>query len=220
METRTDALTVAEMKAADPNFEGARIREVQRHNDGWSITRENGWGNFISDEDNPNGIEPKVGDMCRVYGSIGRPIYGIDINGEEVFWLTPLEREARRSALLAKWDREKCERYEKERPINDAKIANLPEPLRIRMERFRKQDDDGDSRLSESYEIFCCEQAAWLAETLRPKLARMSAKDAVEWFRGLKYEQQTEMGMSDQHSGNTFGGMCGLAFALLEGRNV
>lgn len=213
---KTIALTIPELKSEDANFEEGEITEVQRTDDGYWITR-GCIGSFLADKNNPKRIVPKVGDTARVYGRIGQAVYGLDLNGHQVYWHTEAEREADRTAMLAKMDREKRERYETDREMNERKVQNLPDPLRLRIERFRAEDKDGEGRLWEAYEIFCCEQATVIADVLRPKLTRMTAKEAVEWFRALPYEEQTAMGLSDQHSGNTFGGACSLAYRLLEG---
>lgn len=216
---KTIALTIPELKAEDRNFEEGVIDRVERTDDGYWITR-GALGNFLADKNNPKGIVPKVGDTARVYGRLGQVVYGLDLNGHEVYWQTEAERQADRAAMLAKLDREKRERYEADREMNERKVQNLPEPLRLRIERFRAEDKDGEGRLWEAYEIFCCEQAAVIADVLRPKLARMTAKEAVEWFRALPYDEQKALGLDDGHSGNTFGGACTLAFRLLEGINV
>jgi len=212
-------LTIPEMIAADPERRDTLVKDCTRQTDGWSITCADGWGFWLRDENNPQGLTPKVGDHISVYGDIGRPIHGVDLRGKNVYWKTPKEREADRAVMLAKFDRDERERYERDREKNDATVAALPEPLRKRMERFR-MDKPEEDRLSEGYEIFCCQQAAVIAEICKREMPNLEPSAAIEWFRALPYDLQKKMGLDDGHSGNTFGGACMLAMRVLSGLEV
>jgi DNA-binding transcriptional ArsR family regulator len=225
MEATTIPLTIPEMKAADKDFNDYRITDVFPSAPPGNYTlslKDNtgGCGVFLEARNNPKEVEPKVNDTLRVYGLIGRPIYGMDLNGVEIYWKTPKEREADRAIWLAQIDRENREDYARSREKNEAIVQALPEPLRKRIERFRAEKP-GEERLSEGYEIFCCQQAAWLIGVLKPRIeSGMSPEAAVAWFKALTPGQQVILGMSDDHSGKTFGGMCALARAVLEGKEV
>jgi hypothetical protein len=213
-------LTIPEMIAADPDRRDTLVKDCTRQTDGWSITGVYGWSFWLTDDRNTKNMEPHVGDSVSLYGAIGRPIHGIDLRGESVYWLTPKEREAERAVWLAKYDREKRERYERDREQNDATVASLPELLRKRMERFR-MDSPEEDRLDEGYELFCCQQAAVIAEIVKREMPNLDTSAGIEWFRALPYDLQKNLGLDDRHSSNTFGGACMLAKrVLLEGRRL
>jgi hypothetical protein len=216
--TRT-ALTIDEMRAADDVFVDSTVREARRYDHGWEVTMASGWTFALADDRNPLAIEPIVGQRVRMYGEIGRPIHGVDIDGVNVYWLSPLEREAERAKMLAQIDRGRRERYARDRETNNAAVAALPSPLRKRMERLRMDRPDED-RLDEGYEIFCCTEAAVIAGIVNREKPMLLPEDGIKWFRNLPYDEQRAFGLSDGHSGNTFGGACSLAFGVLSGLEV
>lgn len=59
------------------------------------------------------------------------------------------------------------------------------------------------------YNIFCCEQAILISE--------LGSKEAIVDFNKQDWKKQKEMvpGLSDDHSGNTFGMACRLAISYL-----
>src|SRR5690349_6978437 len=77
---------------ADTQFESGRIKDVRSEGEhGWSIRREDGWS-FCVPADSP--IEPKAGMECRFYGEgIGRPVRGLVMDGQVVFYRTAAEDE-------------------------------------------------------------------------------------------------------------------------------
>lgn len=70
--------------------------------------------------------------------------------------------------------------------------------------------DSINEGFGKEYNIFCCEQAVVIAESLKTK------EKIAEFFK-LNYDIQKEMVplLSDDHSGNTFGMSCKLAIAYL-----
>ncbi len=158
------------------------------------------------------GVIPKVGDSITVHtkgGAFGT-IRGIDINGVPVFWKTDEELEAAR----LKWLKEQEERKQKQFQDNvakmDAQYAALPQCFKERISKFRYNNDR--FRIDyESYELFCCEQAIEIAKAC-------VTPAEVEKFKAKPWEQQIKQvpNLSEDHSGNTFGAACALAYWYLE----
>jgi hypothetical protein len=225
-----DPRTIAEMKADDEWYEGV-IVDASAHGDGgWTL----GWrdanddspgyghGCGIHPSRNPKGITPEVGQTIRFYGKgLGYSFYGMDIDGREVFWRTPLERVLDRVEWLAKHDRKQRERFAEEAPRRDADYEALSPPLKARIDRFRAESSSFRVD-SEAYELFACVEADKIAAYLRPNVDDGEEANAlVDEFRALPYERQKAMaGLAEGHSGNTFDGACMMARALLTGQPV
>lgn len=73
--------------ADDMDFTDNTLTKVDAGENGWSVTREDGWSNFIK---KPSPIEPKVGTIQRTYGK-GTTIRGIFLDGQKVFYRTEAE---------------------------------------------------------------------------------------------------------------------------------
>lgn len=222
---RADSRTVAEMKAEDLEFDEGWVTKVEpyKEEDGFTVSWKSDdgctYGLGITAARNPNKITPEVGDRIRVYGRFGSTFYGIDLNGVEVFWETEIERAATRVNWLADYDRRKREDFAQKQSALDAQFERLSPPMQARIERFRAERED--FRIdSEAYEMFACEEAEKIAAHLKPQVdAGADPAEVVAAFHGLPYEETREV-VSDQHSGNTFGGACSMARALLEGTAV
>lgn len=216
-----DPRSIADMKAAD-HYEEGILTEVTpyKDGDGYSLGYDS-MGLGITAERNPNGVVPEVGQTIRVYGpGFGSPFHGVDIDGREVFWLTPLERVADRVVWLAKHDRDKRERAVRYAPKIASDYESLSAPLRARIDRFRAEKPTFGMD-SEAYEMFACVEADKIAAYLRPRVdAGETPANVVASFRDLPYDEQIAAGLSDQHSGNTFGGACMMAQRLLAGEPV
>ena len=233
-----DPRTIPEIKADDSWQEGT-ITEATEHDGGWSLswteTRERRADGEIVDEPagltmgcgiaadrNPNGVVLEVGQTIRVYGrGFGFEFHGMDIDGREVFWRTPLERVADRVAWLAQHDRDQRERFIAGQAKLDADYERLSAPLKARIDRFRAESPDFRIR-SEAYELFACVEADKIVAHLRPRIeAGEDAEAVVKEFYDLPWERQkADAGIDDGHSGNTFGGACSMARALLTGSPV
>ncbi|WP_458760505.1 hypothetical protein ACSVBT_06855 [Afipia sp. TerB] len=68
----------------DNEFSETKITEVRKESSGWSVTRDDGWSNWI-DANSP--VEPEVGMTQRQYGR-GVAFRGIYLNGQKVFYRT------------------------------------------------------------------------------------------------------------------------------------
>lgn len=208
-----DGRTLIEMRNAEPSYsvvvETANVTE-----EGTSIGFDGSWGTFLA------GCTVKVGDVVTFWDGGTAPGFGqrhgYAVNGELIKWLTPFERIAERVQWLADHDRKQRERLEQgaEKRAND--YAALPAPLKARLDRFEAEradfwKDGGD------YELFCCVEAAKIAEHLRPRVeAGGDVEEIVKAFYDDR-DDQAKVPIDDGHSGNTFGGACSLAAALLRG---
>lgn len=95
--------------------------------------------------------------------------------------------------------------FEVARPKLDAQFAALPLAFQQRIERFRR-DGGPDWRWQfESYEMFVCAEAV--------KIAEHCAREHItlRQFAALPYDEQKAAGISDGHSGTTFGAAVHLA---------
>ena len=89
-------------------------------------------------------------------------------------------------------------------------VENMPPLFRERIERFRRTKPDWGSN-HEPYEVFVCEQAILFLNVLKPV-------DALRAFAAARHEEQRRLvpGLSDEHSGNTFGAAVRLAHVAME----
>lgn len=244
-----DGRTIGEMIAQDPHTEYV-VERVEPGKDGTTVYLDGSLCTFLA------GPPVKAGDTVWIYdggrGGWGSERHGWALNGEIVEWRTPLERVAERLRWLAAHDRKRREQFVEERMKLDADFAGLPTPLKERIERFRVESPDFRVK-DESYELFCCVEAAKFANAARDP--HREGKDEAEAFwenpdlrakaggsvwderpesaevrwlmwawalntRAYDYDherQQKVLGLSDAHSGNTFGGAMHLANALLKG---
>jgi hypothetical protein len=197
----------------DEEFEVYFITEVKEYTDAdgklnYSLTlrREDedkgGTGFGFTD----TGIKPKVGDECRLCGKgFGSRVRGVTINGEIVYYRTEEEdRIEAHNAVLAQEDRDKKEFEENKDKIDD-RIASLPDVFQQRIKRFQGNNPDFCWKY-ETYELFTCEQAIIIADTLK------TDKKIINFIK-LPYEKQKKKvpKLDDGHSGNTFGCACLLA---------
>jgi len=218
-----DPRTIEEMIAQD-EYADIVVEKAEPYSDGsgyWTVVWDNGTGTGVKA---PEGVEIKVGDTIRFYGqgagSVGGRKHGWALNGEVMEWLTPWERFAERVKWLAGYDRDKRERFAKDKARMDARYEALSPPLKARIDRFRAES--ADFRIdSEAYEMVACVDADLIANHLRPRVeAGEDAAAVVKEFYDLPWEKQVEIGIDQGHSGNTFGGACSLARALLLGEKV
>jgi len=93
----------------DDKFSESKLTAVDRGKDGWFVTREDGWSNYI---EGSSPVAPKVGMIQRTYGK-GISFRGIFLNGEKVFYRTEAEDDehqeiqmygADAADWLARWD--------------------------------------------------------------------------------------------------------------------
>lgn len=174
----------------------------------YSVTSSNGWTCSVSTE---YGIVPAVGDRFVTWGSIGRPIRGMAVNGAVLYYRTPDEQRVEDQKASEKHKADRVGEYEGKRAEWDARVAALPDALRARVEGFRAHGGDAWRWSYEPYEMACCEEAARLN-------ARFKTGDEVQAFSKLEYTEQkaAHPNMDDGHSGNTMSMSIRLAWLLAE----
>jgi hypothetical protein len=189
-------------KLHDLEYEDHVISEVTRGEDGWGFTMEDGLGFFCPDR----GIEPHVGDTARLYGKgFGFVVRGLDINGQEIFYRTPAQREKENKRQAEQYRQDQRDRFEQNKAELDAQYDALPSVFKARVDRFRRNNPDFRWK-HESYELFTCTEAVKIAN-------HFGSPDAINEFYHARGERQREMfpSLSDGHSGNTFGAACRFA---------
>jgi hypothetical protein len=209
------------------------IRSAKRSSDGsWTIETESSSGFGVSRDRVEDSIwddfSPQKGDAITLYTRGFSQVVGLDLNGSRVFLMTDQEIEAQRALQAARMDRQKAERFERERERLDADYEALPQVFRDRIDRFRANNPNFREEF-ESYEMFVCKEAVQLAERAREAVASGEPEGPPEvrwlyWARALNsaaydYDYQRELrvtGMSDAHSGNTAGAAFLLARAYIE----
>ncbi len=155
------------------------------------------------------GVTPKIGDSVILHIIKLSMIRGVEINGSIVFYKTDEQLKQERKEWLENYEKEKQERFIKEKDQLDIDYESLPDIFKKRIDRFR--DNNPNFRVDyESYEMFCCKEAIKIANELK-------TPEKIKEFSKLDYNSQMEMvpGISDQHSGNTFGASIMLAYLYL-----
>lgn len=194
------------------HYQEAVIKEVTPHDDssGWSVLTESGWGFGIQGK---WGQEPHVGQTIRTFTHQGSIIHGIDLDGVELFYHDKARQEQDAEQRKADHDARLKADFERDHEQIDADWLELPEVYRERVERFRQNNPDFRWQF-ESYELFSCKEAHKFADIVRQKMADdgIDADEAIGWWQGLDYTEQEALGMSEGHSGNTFGAACRFAY--------
>lgn len=174
---------------------------IPSENGGWEI------GHGISMFSCPPGspVIPVVGSRARFYGDgIGRPVRGLDIDGQEVFYRTDEEQKATEREWVERQKKKSKDEYEASRQDYDRRVAALPSAFRRRIEKFRSMGDLWRYTY-EPYELFVCEEAVKFALVLK-------TPEAIDAWYKLDYDDQNKaIPISKDHSGNTFGAAAMLA---------
>lgn len=182
------------------------------------VTKEGDWyevgsGNGVFALEAKYGVEPKVGDIVELYSDTGpwRPIEGVKINDAIVFQNSDEQIEANHQEWIKKNAEEKKQKFEQHKAELDKTYESLPPEFRARIDRFRAKRE-GFRVSHEAYEMFCCEDAVKMANTLK-------TVEKLREYRDAKNEDQKKM-VPDvdyvNHSGNTFGAACLLADLYLK----
>jgi len=193
----------------DEQYQEHKLKSVDACKGGWTVTTTEGWSLFVTDEHEK--VAPLPGEVARYYGQgVGYSVRGVVIEGRTYRYLSQKEAEDEAESRARESEREDREKSIAGRAEFDARVARLPEPLRLRMEGFLATGEAWGPKCG-NYELFCCEQAALIAEA-------MKTGEAVKEFHKADYKRQRELvpGLDDGHSGNTFGTACMLAHALIE----
>lgn len=189
-------MTIAEIKAADEPDTGT-LTDASLDKDRTMLTvgfeGTVGFGNAcgISANRCPGNVLPDwvielaeddelVGKSITFYQHINS-IHGVDIDGREVFYLTPLERDAERVNWLADYDRRKREDYARNKKAWEADFQKLPPPLKARIQFFRDRDPAFQVE-DQGYELFCCVEAAKFLERAKDAAKHGANRQGVEKF--------------------------------------
>lgn len=194
----------------DPEFIENTVEKVQPSTRGWEVSFDDGWCLVVTSKRCQ--VEPKVGETILCFGrGVGYEVRGVVIGGRVYSYQTREEHEQGWRQKVDKDAQEKQKRAEEERPERDRRIEALPQPLQERLRRFLQTKEEFAADF-EPYELFVCEQAALIANKLGdPK--------AIREFSQAKTAEQKEMIPDldfEEHSGNTFGCACRIAWLLVE----
>jgi hypothetical protein len=215
------------MTKQQDKFQDKIITKVKEGDKGWTITTDDHWSFFVPKQS----VVPSVGQIARFYGDgIGSRVRGLDINGQEIFYRSPEQQRERLLQEVAEMDERKKLEFEKNKSELDAKYNSLPKEFRERLDGFRAANPDFRWE-NESYEMFCCQQAVEIANAFLSKATQdllnnlpvdKKAATYLEWFKILKFQQQKMIvpALSNDHSGNTFGAACNLAWLYLTSPNL
>jgi len=197
---------MTEIPREDTEFEATTIKEVRDSSTYWSIATTN---SYCFSLEKKHGVEPKVGDKIRVYGTFGHPIRGVVVNGVVAFYRTAGEQDEINRQTAQKMREDKLREYEAKKAEYEAAVAALPPEFQARIARFWRNNPSFWENLP--YELFCCQEAVKIA-------ARCKTAGGIHAFYDLPCEKQREAvpELSGEHSGNTFGAACLLAQCYLE----
>jgi hypothetical protein len=222
-----------EQMIADDHYVEVEVEKATRYADGFEVSFDGGLCTFLRVPDSKKEI--KADDMLRVYraGSslLGGLCHGFAVNGDVFEWKTPWERFAERIAMLARHDREKRESYAKNKASIDKWCAELTGPYAARVERFRadKPDFDVNGCSYEVYPVLMAQRIeAWVrreTETPEVDMDEREARGYIGEFRDRPHGEQAKVihaGEPDEYgiSGHQFDCACGMAMAVLMGREV
>jgi hypothetical protein len=187
----------------------------------------------VTVEDNPNYFgngffipadrvkgELKPGDDITLYVG-GNFVRGYEVNEVEWHYMTREEAEAERQEWLAKNEARKKKEFEDNIDDYMSRMVVLPPPFYKRLKAFEnKYGFEEFWTESGAYELFVYEQAVLLANAAKKHGGNAKSQAAwIQYFKELPPETQLELveGMSQDHSGNTFGGMIWFATRYVEG---
>lgn len=183
----------------------SKIKNVSKWDGGWySITLENGWGFGLDPKYN---YIPKIGDIIKLHTINVTTIRGLDVNGINIYYKSDEQLEIERTEWLDNHEKEKQQRFLDHKEKMDEDYNSLPDVFKKRIDKFR--NNNPRFRIDyEEYEVFCCKEAIKIAEYCK-------TPEKVEEFSNLKWKDQVKAGISDRHSGNTFGCSVQLAYQYL-----
>lgn len=207
------------------NGEDVTVKTVTGHDDPesdyLSILTNEGMGFGLEKKYN---VVPKEGDVITLYTVQGSTIRGMDINKEKIYYKTDEQLQEERKEWLANNEKEKEERFLKEKDKLDADYNALPEFFQKRIDKFRANNPTFRKDF-ESYELFTCTEAVKIATALANDEEIAKHPDVVGWIEkpvperiklwsNLAWPEQKLIipTLDEGHSGNTFGMACQLAF--------
>lgn len=195
---------------ADDQYQREVVKSVRDDRVGYTVEFEPGHTmTWLGDKPLPFDVVP--GDVIRLYGKgMGYSIRGIAVEGKGVLrYMTPAEEQAENARRSAEYTAKKEQELADSLIERNARIKAMPPEFQQRIARFVRVRPNW-RRDHESYELFCCEQAIALANFC-------ITDDTLQSFNNLKWEEQRVFwpGLSDAHSGNSFGASVMLAHVYL-----
>jgi hypothetical protein len=194
----------------DTQFEESVIEAVREHDSGYELTHNGAWVIYC---EKVEGLPaPCVGETLRTYGrGIGSTVRGIVVNGRVYRYLTEAQDNERHEAWCREEEAKRERKYAENIVDTDRRVVALPVIFQERIARFRRDGGHRFRRDYEGYELFCCEQAVVIADTLK-------TVEGISAFHAAPWDEQKRLvpGIDDGHSGNTFGTACLLARAYVE----
>ena len=189
---------------SDDQFTEDTLDAVRERPDGYELTHD-GW--TLSCPKVEGLPAPCVGEILRCYGrGIGSIVRGIVVGGRVYRYRTEAEEHTRAAEEQRAQEAEREQAFVANLADTDRRIAALPVFFRERIAKFQRDGGYHFRRDYEAYELFCCEQAVVIADALH-------TREAIDAFAAAPWEEQTRMvsGLSNDHSGNTFGAACQFA---------
>jgi hypothetical protein len=186
-----------------------RIKKVQADEQGYMITREDGWcfagvtREMVRAARCP---EPEVGMEIAFWGEIGHEMRGVMLDGVMLYWRSDIAQTVKHEVERAAWRARRQADLDASRSKRDARRAALPENFRRRLDAFERTNPDWRKEF-ETYELSCCEDAVKIA-------AALQTGERVQAFSKAPWEEQRQMvpSLFDGHSGNSFGMAVRLAY--------
>lgn len=189
------------------------ITEVTPYKDGpgWSV----GYGDSMGCGVRDVGVEPKVGDTLTIFGQFGYSFHGQALNGQVIWYLSPEEEESEFEASQRARQAQQRAEFEANRATLDADYDSLPETFKERIDKFRRTNPEFRWEF-EGYEMMCCKDAlkiaAYCSVNRLAEGEEPTAAENVGAYQKLPYEEQKKAGITEGHSGNSFGFAVRLAY--------
>jgi hypothetical protein len=186
------------------NSESGIIERVDRCKGGFDIGFNS--GGFVMSSKYK--VIPKVGDSICVYTHRGCTVRGVDLNGKTVYYKTDQQLEDDHKKWCEKYEREKQKKFKKNQKAMDKMYDELPPEFQQRIDTFRKNNPKFRTDY-EHYELFCCQQAVLIANTLKtPEKVREWSESDNKWVLVPDLDKG--------HSGNTLDMATHLAYWYLQ----
>jgi hypothetical protein len=208
---------------------------------GWSVTLDGHTGCFVPclpveqyGVTLREAIVPVVGKTLTLFGQWGRPIQGMAVDDEVIFYRTPEQAKEVHRRWVMDHEAQARRAFLIKKPQMDAEYEKLDPLFQARIDRFRAEKGDEFRADSEGYEVYCLLQgqqiAAW-AEQNAPEGAspldflndarghheRGSSADFTAfndfWTRLIE-----EKAITDDGTNNQFSAAVSMARALLQHR--
>lgn len=195
---------------SDKQYRETRVDKVESAANGWSVTCADGWSLLVGNDE--CSVAPSVGERMIQFGKgIGYTVRGVVIGNRVYRYKTEAQERADNAEYVKQQSDKRRESYEAKRAEFDARVSALPDPLRIRINRFRVMRGNEWRYEFEPYELFTCEQAAVLHSAMTDgRIPDAQAFAALPWAE----QKALVSGIDDGHSGNTLGAALRLATLL------